>query len=126
MMAKIILGLFTVNELIAKIATYPNPLEILIWRLGFEGWRRSGDLPELANLLLGPPPLSSLTVHPENRIGGFSEAKDRSRYNDFIAKNWRGEYPLWVTYWIFNFLGSVILFVVASVALENFICKCGL
>jgi hypothetical protein len=112
-------GPFTVHELIAKLATYPNPLGIFTWRAGFEGWRSSGDVPELANLLSAPPPpcLPTLKADPESRIG-LSEAKGTASHNNFIAKNWRGEYPLWVTYWIFNFLGGVILFGIASVAGE--------
>jgi hypothetical protein len=70
--------------------------------------------------LLAPPPpcLPPLTADPESRIAGLFEVKRTSQYNNFIAKNWRGEYPLWVTYWIFNLLGSVILFGIASVAGE--------
>jgi hypothetical protein len=110
-------GPSTIHELIAKLATYPNRLGILTWRPGFKNWRRSADVPELANLFLAPPPLPSLTADPESRIG-LSESKHTSRYNNFIAKNWRGEYPLWLTYWIFNFLGSVILLAIVSVAVE--------
>jgi hypothetical protein len=38
------------------------------------------------------------------------------RHTNFIAKNWRGEYPLWITYWIFNFIGSIIFFVILTLA----------
>jgi hypothetical protein len=31
----------------------------------------------------------------------------KGRHNNFIAKNWRGEYPLGVTYWVFGFLGNL-------------------
>ena len=108
------------QELITKLKSYPNPRGIFICRAGFEGWRRSGDVPELANLLSAAPPpcLPPLTADLESRIGGFSEAKDTSCYNNFIAKNWRGEYPLWVTYWIFHFLGGAILLGIANVAGE--------
>jgi hypothetical protein len=30
-----------------------------------------------------------------------------ARYNNFIARNWRGEYPLGATYWGFGFLGNL-------------------
>jgi hypothetical protein len=29
------------------------------------------------------------------------------KFNNLIARNWRGEFPLWVTYWVFGFLGNV-------------------
>jgi GYF domain 2 len=112
-------GPFALHELIAKLATYPNPLGIFTWRAGFEGWRSSGDVPELANLLSAPPPpcLPTLRADPESRIG-LSEAKGTASHNNFIAKNWRGEYPLWLTYWIFGFLGNIILLGIANVAIE--------
>ena len=31
------------------------------------------------------------------------------RYNNFVAKNWRGEYPLFVSYWVFGVLGNFVL-----------------
>ena len=76
-------GPFTVHELIATLATYPNPLGIFTWRAGFEGWRSSGDVPELANLLSAPPPpcLPTLKADPQSRIG-LSEAK---RHRPHIA-----------------------------------------
>jgi hypothetical protein len=31
------------------------------------------------------------------------------RYNNFVAKNWRGEYPLFVSYWVFGVIGNLAL-----------------
>lgn len=31
---------------------------------------------------------------------GESERTREHKYNNFIARNWRGEFPLWVSYWI--------------------------
>ncbi len=35
------------------------------------------------------------------------EAGSAHTYNNFIARNWRGEYPLWVSYWIFGTVANV-------------------
>jgi hypothetical protein len=56
-------------------------------------------------------------VGPETRSLGrdFAERPARQhRFNNFVALHWRGEIPLWVSYWIFGFLGNIVsvLFVV--------------
>ena len=35
--------------------------------------------------------------------------KPAARSLNVIAMNWRGEYPLWVSYWVFNFLGLLAI-----------------
>ncbi|SEC02333.1 hypothetical protein SAMN05519104_0589 [Rhizobiales bacterium GAS188] len=32
----------------------------------------------------------------------------RPRFSNFIARHWRGELPLWVSYWIIGFLGNIV------------------
>jgi hypothetical protein len=46
---------------------------------------------------------------------------DNVRANSVIARHWRGELPLWVSYWIFGFLGNVAvaLIPIAAVAIFN-------
>lgn len=39
---------------------------------------------------------------------GESERIRKHKYNNFIAKNWRGELPLWVSYWVIGFGWTVI------------------
>jgi hypothetical protein len=38
------------------------------------------------------------------------------RFNNFFARNWRGEYPLWVSYWVFGALGNAIMIAIGVVA----------
>lgn len=46
---------------------------------------------------------------------------DNVRFNSIIARHWRGELPLWVSYWIFGLLGNiaVALIPIAAVAIFN-------
>jgi hypothetical protein len=46
---------------------------------------------------------------------------DRRRpFNNFIARNWRGEFPLWVSYWVFGFLGNIIIGLIPLLAVGAF------
>jgi hypothetical protein len=107
---------------------------MFVWRPGFEDWKRACEVWDLANLLPPTsqrplPPLSTtVKADPQSRNAGVShvgelhneppEAPHTRQYNNFIAKNWRGEYPLWVTYWIFGFLGNVIVGVIPVIAVS--------
>jgi GYF domain 2 len=116
------------QELAATLTSYPNPQSMFVWRAGFEEWKRPGDVWELADLLPAtpqPPPLPpsmSVRADPYVRVSQVSEPDNElpaaphvRKYNNFIAKNWRGEYPLWLTYWIFGLLGNVIVGVIPVV-----------
>jgi hypothetical protein len=43
-----------------------------------------------------------------------------SRSDSFLTKNWRGELPLWISYWIIGVVGSIVLvflvIVIASIS----------
>jgi hypothetical protein len=47
---------------------------------------------------------------PSERQPGL---KREARFNNFIARNWRGELPLPVSYWVFGFLGNLFVGLVA-------------
>ncbi len=32
---------------------------------------------------------------------------NNARFNNFVARHWRGDFPLWVSYWMFGFLGNI-------------------
>ena len=44
------------------------------------------------------------TVETARQSG--SERRTAQRYNNFVARNWRGEYPLFVSYWVFGLIGN--------------------
>ena len=51
--------------------------------------------------------------------------KKPSRYNNFIARNWRGEYSLVTAYWGFGFLGNIFAGLVPVIAVAAFQSKGG-
>ncbi|SED19789.1 hypothetical protein SAMN05444161_2734 [Rhizobiales bacterium GAS191] len=42
-------------------------------------------------------------------------AKPR-RFNNFIARHWRGELPLWLSYWVIGFLGNIVIGIILMIA----------
>lgn len=46
-------------------------------------------------------------------ISPAKPTKNKRRYGNFVARHWRGELPLWVSYWIVGFLGNVLVGLVA-------------
>lgn len=51
---------------------------------------------------------------------------DRHRpFNNFVARNWRGEFPLWLSYWVFGFLGNIIIGLIPLLAVEAFSADAG-
>jgi hypothetical protein len=45
-----------------------------------------------------------------------AQLQRKARFNNFVARNWRGEFPLWVSFWVFPWLGTITVFVLAAVA----------
>jgi hypothetical protein len=45
---------------------------------------------------------------------------NNARFNNFVARHWRGEFPLWVSYWIFGFLGNITVALIPVVAAAIF------
>jgi hypothetical protein len=122
-------GPFGIAELTVVLAAFPDPRQTLVWREGFDSWKKAGSIPELANRLAPatpqPPPLSperELRGGPQIPDAGIApedplpEAPEPHRLDNFIAQSWRGEYPLWVSYWIFGFLGGIVAGAIALAA----------
>lgn len=93
---------------------------VLVWRDGLKDWVAPADLPELS-APSKPPPLPAI---PEDRTTPAStpaatnvatDPPPPNRFN-FIARNWRGEYPIAVTYWGFGVLSGVLVGIVAVLA----------
>jgi ATP-dependent protease ClpP protease subunit len=115
-------GPFGIAELAATLSTYRNPRSISVWRAGLEDWKRAGDLAELALLLMplppSPPPVSPpLRATKDDQLAPKPKSSEaprpitsttKHRFNNFIVKNWRGEYSLGITYWVFGLLGNIV------------------
>ncbi|RDI60161.1 hypothetical protein [Microvirga subterranea] len=52
--------------------------------------------------------------YPAARVSGIERGDAAVKSNNFIARHWRGEFPLWVSYWIFGFLANVAALVFAA------------
>jgi GYF domain 2 len=111
-------GPLSKEDLIATLSTYRNPQSIFVWRSGLDEWKRAGEIPELLSSLMPPPPIDatpppSVTGGADQplafpRIDSQGRGPTKHRFNNFIAKSWRGEYPLGITYWVFGFAANLL------------------
>jgi uncharacterized protein DUF4339 len=106
------LGPFPLNEL-KRLLEGQNSSAVRVWREGLDGWVVPDDLPEFASPQ--PPPLPAISkIEHDHRVAAMGAAKP-SRFNNFVAMNWRGEFSLGTTYWIFGFLGNLVAGIFAVV-----------
>jgi GYF domain 2 len=50
-------GPFAFRELIGSLSAVSDPTKILVWRYGFEGWKRVDQVTEIEAQLFRPPPI---------------------------------------------------------------------
>jgi uncharacterized protein DUF4339 len=131
-------GPITLTDLMLVLSRTPNSNNVYVWTEGFEDWEKAENVKELASIMdKGPPPPRQLAMRPlvahepifgplpsTNKITQSIDSKiaaesfiaptltasnsNKTRWNNLIAMNWRGEFPLWVSYWIFGFLGTFL------------------
>jgi hypothetical protein len=92
------------RELDSRIQYHPNQAVILVWRDGFSGWK---SIEEAFNLERESSLDPSTFARPH-------EGPKKSTYQNFVARNWRGEYPLWISYWIIGVLSNVSVLAIAT------------
>ena len=115
-------GPISQDDLVAILSKVSRANEVLVWRDGFSAWKPAGLVSELAPHLLNSPPrsppplptaspISDATISIANVIPSQDHTRQKPlptpRFNNFIARHWRGELPLWVSYWIVAFLANV-------------------
>jgi hypothetical protein len=90
-------GPMDLGALDIRIRSHANPAGILVWTQGLTEWKRPEDGlgPAFAKISV-PPPLPPRTLDPE-----------RPKRQNFIARHWRGEYPLWVSYWVVGLFSNM-------------------
>jgi hypothetical protein len=71
------------------------------------------------------PPQVTVAEPPEYMRQLPATAAHPRRFNNYVARNWRGELPLWVSYWVCGFLGNVIIGLIALVAVGAFSVNAG-
>ena len=47
-------------------------------------------------------------------------AKKAHRFNNIVARHWRGEFPLWISYWVFGFIGNILIALVPALSIAIF------
>jgi GYF domain 2 len=92
-------GPFGPAELRQRFQSYTDTKDVFVWREGFQQWKPVAEAFDLDQVL---QPTSSGII--ENQPSGSVPAH---RFNNFVARNWRGEFSLGVTYWLFGFAGNV-------------------
>jgi hypothetical protein len=80
-------GPFGSAEFRRQIDGYPSLEGVFVWREGFQDWKPA------AEVFAADAP---------------AKASDH-RFNNFVARNWRGEFPLWVSYWVFGLVGNLAI-----------------
>lgn len=73
----------------------------------------SDDRPPMDGLFVGPPqnPGSTSADSGAPRETSSGHDTDPSRTRNFVVRNWRGEFPLWIAYWGFGFLGTIAVWI---------------
>jgi hypothetical protein len=80
-------GPFESSELQRQLSGYSSVESVFVWHEGFQDWKSAAELFE---------------------IDDTAKAGER-RFDNFVARNWRGEFPLWVSYWVFGLVGNIAI-----------------
>jgi len=92
-----------------------------VWREGLTGWVAPADLPELSASPRPPPlPTNSEDQNSSTNIGSAINRPRAHRFDNFVAMNWRGEFSIAMTYWIFGFLANLLAWLVAVIVVAAF------
>jgi hypothetical protein len=110
------LGPLRLNELKQLLEVQGLPT-VQVWREGLSDWAAPSSLPELS---ARPPPIPTNSPDVRNLSADDQIAKKQHRFNNLIAINWRGEFSLATTYWLFGFLGNLFAGVLAIAVVAAF------
>jgi hypothetical protein len=111
------LGPLSLSEL-KRLLEVQGLASVRVWREGLKEWAAPSDLPELAPVR--PPPIPTNSEDGRGEGGDDDMATKPHRFNNFIARNWRGEFSLGTTYWLFGFLGNLFAGVLALSVIAAF------
>ncbi|MGB8401585.1 GYF domain-containing protein [Bradyrhizobium sp.] len=111
------LGPLGLNELKGLLEAQ-NSSATLVWREGLNEWVKPADLPEFAPAR--PPPIPVLSENERGQNTADVIAATPSRFGNFIAMNWRGEFSLGTTYWLFGVLGNLFAGALAIAVVAGF------
>src|SRR5213594_1432779 len=103
-------GPVAAENLIAFLAAHTGP-PVYVWRDGFADWMLASDVPELAVApALPPPPLMPTPEAAEASVepAPSAESEQPSGRRNIVARHWRGDLPLWASYWLIVWLGNLV------------------
>jgi hypothetical protein len=101
-------GPLDIDEIENRIRYHPDPDLVRVWRSGFAEWKTSQEaFGRIQSVPAVPPPLPPL-----------ESAEEKSAYQNFFARHWRGELPLWLSYWVVGILSNVFA-ILAIVAIKE-------
>ncbi|MEH2514050.1 hypothetical protein V1291_005404 [Nitrobacteraceae bacterium AZCC 1564] len=100
----------SVGENVAYMALYAATVALLFFLIGL-----------IADIFSRPKKTKGDVV-PHSALDDLASPDHRTkhRFNNFIARNWRGEYPLWVSYWIVG-VGSNVAVVAFMLMLTSLV-----
>ncbi|MBR1092483.1 DUF4339 domain-containing protein [Bradyrhizobium manausense] len=100
------LGPLDRRDLDDRIRRHSNPSAVRVWRDGFSDWKTVEEALDAGPASASEPALSQ---RPHDHSG---EAK---RWN-FVARHWRGEFPLGISYWVVGNLSNIFAVFVIGLA----------
>lgn len=91
-----------------RLRSHADPAAVRVWTKGFAEWKTVEDAlgPGFAKAP-APPPLPQDTPPAFESPPEAIAAPEPPRAQNFIARHWRGEYPLWVSYWVVGFASNI-------------------
>jgi len=106
-------GPMDLGKLEMRIRSHANPAGLLVWTQGLAGWKTIEEAlgPAFAKVP-APPPLP-----PPLPRAAFPVETPKAQ--NIIVRHWRGECPLWVSYWVVG-LASNFAALVAILLLSQF------
>jgi uncharacterized protein DUF4339 len=93
-------GPMDIAELETRIRSYQDSAALRVWTEGLAEWTKPEDAlgPHFAKVPV-PPPLPA-----DASTGEAPQARS------FVTRHWRGQYPLWVSYWVVGIASNIAAF----------------
>ena len=105
------LGPMNLAALEARIRSHADAARLRVWTQGLMEWKTVEDALGPAFAMAAPP------LPPRLPVAVFD--RETPQAQNFIARHWRGEYPLWVSYWVVG-IASNLAALVAILLLSQF------
>src|SRR5262245_60020071 len=109
-------GPMDLGALEAQIRALPNPGHVRVWTQGLSEWK---PVEAALGADFAKPPVPPPLPPEAFAAPAPAPAPVPAKYHNFVARHWRGEYPLWVSYWVVGFASNLAA-LLAIVLLSQF------